>query len=170
MSAKASKKNSTKIERVKLSKEQKQARLFDDEFVIEKINPDGKKFDKVSRLKCTSCSMDGKSLLLDVNTDIYKLQEGDKFNLLLVSTLSLDGKEDDGYFDQDGRRTLLDDYDYGMHGKVFKYAHDDKENTVSIYASFGGLLMLLQGKQHSLKSIQLDSAIYLLMKKTLEER
>ena len=40
--------------------------------------------------------------------------------------------------------SLLDNFEYGMCGKVFRYDYDD-ENRVAIIASFGGLLMQLKG-------------------------
>ena len=41
-------------------------------------------------------------LILDVNTDIYKLREKEKFGLALCSTLRLDGAPDEGTYDQVG--------------------------------------------------------------------
>jgi DNA-directed RNA polymerases I, II, and III subunit RPABC3 len=60
--------------------------------------------------------------------------------------------------------TLLDRYDYGMYGKVFQYDHEGG-NQVSIYASFGGLLMSLRGEQRHLHLINNDSRIYVLLRK-----
>lgn len=37
---------------------------------------------------------------LDVNTEIYPLNVGDKFTMVLAPTLSLDGTPDTGYFTQ----------------------------------------------------------------------
>jgi len=39
-------------------------------------------------------------LSLDVNIDIFPMEVGDKFKMLLSDTLSLDGVPDDGYYDQ----------------------------------------------------------------------
>lgn len=35
---------------------------------------------------------------LDINTEIYPMREGDKFMMVLASTLNLDGTPDTGYF------------------------------------------------------------------------
>ena len=49
-------------------------------------------------------------------------------------------------------------------GRVFKYKfHDDKK--VSIYVSFGGLLMCIRGHQRKMVNIEPDSTVYLLMKR-----
>ena len=42
-------------------------------------------------------------LLIDVNSEIYPLAEGEKFSLALASTLALDGSEDDGTYDTSGK-------------------------------------------------------------------
>jgi DNA-directed RNA polymerase I, II, and III subunit RPABC3 len=62
------------------------------------------------------------------------------------------------------QESLLDDYDYGMCGRVFQYDYK-AEHKVDIFASFGGLLMLLQGDQLSLKNIEHDQMVFLLVRK-----
>jgi DNA-directed RNA polymerase I, II, and III subunit RPABC3 len=51
---------------------------------------------------------------------LYKLWTGDKFVLVLASTLNLDGTPDSNEFNQSGAPSLMDAYEYVMHGKVFK--------------------------------------------------
>jgi DNA-directed RNA polymerase I, II, and III subunit RPABC3 len=61
----------------------------------------------------------------------------------------------------------MDRFDYVMYGKVFKY----KDNTslgharVEVYISYGGLLMQLIGDPKKLEALEVDSAVYLLMRK-----
>ena len=64
--------------------------------------------------------------------------------------------------------TLIDDYDYVMHGKIFKYQLDEEQRNITIYVSFGGLLMSIKGEVKTLKALQIDSRIYLLMKEQWE--
>jgi DNA-directed RNA polymerase I, II, and III subunit RPABC3 len=59
-------------------------------------------------------------LTLDVNTEIYPLNPAEKFTLLLASALSNDPTLDKEAW-RPGRRTLADDYDYVMNGKVYKF-------------------------------------------------
>ena len=60
-------------------------------------------------------------LTLDVNTQLYKLEVNNKFTLALAKSLSLDGTPDDGTFDQSGRPSLADRYEYVMAGKVYRF-------------------------------------------------
>lgn len=60
--------------------------------------------------------------------------------------------------------SLLDEYEYGMCGRVFQYDYK-KEHKVDVYASFGGLLMLLQGDQRDLSNIDSDTRVYFLLRK-----
>lgn len=47
-------------------------------------------------------------------------------------------------YDQSGRKTLADDYEYVMFGKVFKFVEDTSGALrVAVHASYGGLLMQL---------------------------
>ena len=49
-------------------------------------------------------------------------------------------------------------------GRVFKYKyHEDQK--VSIYVSFGGLLMCIRGHQMKLVNVEPDSRVYLLLKR-----
>lgn len=61
-------------------------------------------------------------LVLDINSQIYRLPTGQKFNLLLAKTLNLDGSPDNNEwnYNQHEEASLMDGYEYVMHGKVFK--------------------------------------------------
>ena len=68
-----------------------------------------------------------------------------------------------------GRKTgtQMDDYDYVMHGKIFKIETSlSTDNQQKLYVSFGGLLMLLVGDAKPLEQFKLDTYVYLLLKKT----
>ncbi|KAI5073607.1 hypothetical protein GOP47_0011620 [Adiantum capillus-veneris] len=140
--------------------------LFEDIFTIVAMDPDGKKFDKVSRIEARSEQFD-MHMLLDVNTEIYPLQVDDKFTMALSSTLSLDGTPDDATFDQSGRKSLADKYEYVMYGKLYKFSDQESGGSVKIevYVSFGGLLMLLKGDPSNLGNLMMDQRLYLLMRK-----
>ena len=51
--------------------------------------------------------------------------------------------------------SLLDSYEYVMHGRVFKIEHKEGQ-LIDVLASFGGLLFRLHGEQSLLASIQSD--------------
>jgi DNA-directed RNA polymerase I, II, and III subunit RPABC3 len=126
--------------------------IFEDIFLVQDIDKDGKKFDRVSRLFCRSETYE-MELILDINTEIYPMEPGQKFTMALARTLNLDGTPDEGgmlrcflsrfprpilkslsVYDQSDKRTIADDYSYVMYGKVFKYTHE-KAPSVKVYAS-----------------------------------
>ncbi|KAI8898138.1 RNA polymerase [Globomyces pollinis-pini] len=138
--------------------------LFEAHYEISDIDPHGKKFDRVSRIIATSENVISE-LTLDVNTEIYPLKTGNKFYLVLAQ--SLDGQVTDNTKKDAWKplgKSLADDYDYVMYGKVYKY--DDANNSkVSVYCSFGGLLMCLAGDYRALQSIVVGQYLYLMMRK-----
>ncbi|KAK1294197.1 hypothetical protein QJS10_CPA16g00192 [Acorus calamus] len=138
--------------------------LFEDIFSLTRMDPDGKRFDKVSRIEAKSEQFE-MYMQLDVNTEIYPLHVGDKFTMVLAPTLNLDGTPDTGYFTQGGRKTLADKFEYVMHGKLYKIAEESNTGLVEIYVSFGGLLMMLRGDPSNAANFELDQKLFLLMRK-----
>ncbi|XP_044499813.1 DNA-directed RNA polymerases II, IV and V subunit 8B-like isoform X1 [Mangifera indica] len=140
--------------------------LFEDIFLVDKVDPDGKKFDKVSRIEARSQNCD-MYMLLDVNVEIYPMRVGDKFALALAHTLNLDGTPDSGYYTQGGRKSLADKFEYIMHGKLYKISDEGSGKTLKaeIYVSYGGLLMMLKGDPSYITHFELDQKLFLLMRK-----
>ncbi|KAK9912010.1 hypothetical protein M0R45_035884 [Rubus argutus] len=148
-------------------------RLFEDIFQVLRLNPDGKKFDKVSRVEAKSetCEM---FMHLDVNSKVYPIKEGQKFSMALTSTLNLDGTPDTGYFTpvlvdrllRANRKTLADEYEYVMQGKLYKISEGSKRDPkAEVNASFGGLLMMLKGESSQFKNFELDQRLFLLIRR-----
>ena len=54
-----------------------------------------------------------------------------------------------------------------MHGKVFKFKdnHATGQLKVEVYVSYGGLLMQITGSPKELESLEVDSNVFLLMRK-----
>ncbi|MEE6518796.1 hypothetical protein FKM82_030021 [Ascaphus truei] len=143
--------------------------LFEDIFDVKDIDPEGRKFDRVSRLHCESESFK-MDLILDVNIQIYPVDLGDKFRLVIASTLYEDGTLDDGeYNPTDDRPSRADQFEYVMYGKVYRIEGDETSTEaatrLSAYVSYGGLLMRLQGDANNLHGFEVDSRVYLMMKK-----
>ena len=140
------------------------ATKYEDIFEVIDRDPDGKKFDRVSRYKCRS-EFDAE-LTIDVNVDVYPLTVGQRFSLALAPTLSLDGTPEDDAFDQTGKPSLADGYEYVMYGKCYKKVDENAGGLTraSAYISFGGLLMNLKADPKSLQEIEIDDRIYLLMR------
>ena len=85
------------------------------------------------------------SLDLDINSDLFPMDINDNFTFALAATLALDGSTDSGSFDQSGLPSLLDQYDYVMYGKLYKWKQEAPKAPVELFVSFGGLLMRLKG-------------------------
>ena len=51
--------------------------------------------------------------------------------------------------------SMVDDFSYVMHGRVFSIKHIENER-IEVQASFGGLLMRVRGEQKELESFAVD--------------
>ncbi|XP_074652347.1 DNA-directed RNA polymerases I, II, and III subunit RPABC3-like isoform X1 [Tubulanus polymorphus] len=92
----------------------------------------------------------------------------DKFRMVICTTLKEDGKPDDGDYDStDTGPSRADSFEYAMYGKVYRIEGDEGagDSRLSAYVSYGGLLMRLQGDANNLHGFQIDTHVYLLMKK-----
>lgn len=103
------------------------SQLFLDTFTIVDIND--VKYDRVSRIIADNEDASTK-LTLDINTELYPCAKADRMQLMLVSTLSLDGTRDDGKGWREvgrGEQTLADSWDYVCHGKVYRFEDADED-------------------------------------------
>jgi len=141
--------------------------LFEDNIQILSIDKEGKVFDKVSRLEARADDSDCK-ILLDFNSEIYPISKNSVYSIMITKSLASDGSPSPNNFSYDvyNKKTssLLDKFDYVMNGKIFKYS-EEAEGKVSIYASFGGLLLGITGEPSHLNNLGMDDRIYLLLKK-----
>lgn len=141
--------------------------LFEDIFDVKDVNEQGKKFDRVDRLHCESESFK-MDLILDINSQCYPVELGDKFRLVVASTLREDGYPDDGEWNPSYTSSRADAFEYVMHGKIYRIEGDDGPSDTSrlaAYVSCGGLLMRLQGDPGNLHGFEVDKNVYLLIKK-----
>jgi len=83
--------------------------LFEDIFDVERLNPEGKKFERVDRLVAKGQTYET-DLKLDIANEVFSLKLGDKFTMALASSLRLDGKPDSDYYDPDGKVRRQEDY------------------------------------------------------------
>ena len=136
------------------------------------------KFENVDRLVCRGEQYKNMELLLDINSAIYPVRTGDKLEVVLTATLNANGSNEDESLYQHKYEGLIDQYEYVMHGTIFKMEYLDNEKAsraisssaysnarIAIYVSFGGLLMKLSAEQTKMCNFELDKNIYLLMKK-----
>lgn len=136
--------------------------LYNERFTVSKI--DDSQFDNIKRIYCTNAEGSA-NLVLDINSLIYKIRENDSFAFLLRSQISSDPQGDSYHWHPSQiKGTDATQYSYIMYGKVYRYEEEGTSHKATVYVSFGGLLMSLQGEQHSLSSIPTSRNIYLLMR------
>ncbi|XP_076659359.1 DNA-directed RNA polymerases I, II, and III subunit Rpb8 isoform X2 [Halictus rubicundus] len=117
---------------------------------------------------CRDLTKENGFLFFELTLHIF---QGDKFRLVLATTLREDGYPDGGEWnatEQEGG-SRADSFEYVMSGKVYRIEGDEASNEpssrLSAYVSFGGLLMRLQGDANNLHGFEIDQHMYLLMKK-----
>ena len=66
-------------------------------------------------------------LILDVNSQVYPVELGDKFRLVLANTLKEDGTPDDGEFSSEMAPSRADQFEYVMYGKVYRIEGDEAD-------------------------------------------
>ncbi|KAI1160469.1 DNA-directed RNA polymerases and 3 polypeptide [Nemania serpens] len=140
------------------------AQLFEDTFTI--TDYDQSKYDRVARI--TANSTDNQTqMTLDINIELFPCLVGENLQVVLATTLALDGNRDGeerGWRDVRGESTLADMYDYVCHGKIYRFEDGVEGQTLRAYVSFGGLLMMLEGPYAKLTPLRVDNT-YLLVKK-----
>ena len=105
--------------------------LFEDTFEVENVN--SVKYDRVSRISANSEDRNT-MMMLDVNTELYPIAEGDRVKVVLALTLNLDGSKDDtkGWREVGmGEQTLANEYDYVCHGKIYRFEEAKGDNMLA---------------------------------------
>jgi DNA-directed RNA polymerase I, II, and III subunit RPABC3 len=103
------------------------AQVFEETFTITSIN--NEKYDRVSRLFGSSAD-NSVTMSLDINHELFSVNVGDSVNMVMATTLSLDGKqsEDKGWRETArGEPTLADMFEYVCYGKSYRFEDGDGE-------------------------------------------
>lgn len=103
------------------------ATLFEDTFRIDDVNSG--KYDRVSRLKGVSEDQ-SVDLTLDINHELFPVEQGERLTIVLANTIRLDGVKEDakaGWRDVQRLKeaTMADMYDYVCHGKVYRVTGEE---------------------------------------------
>lgn len=85
----------------------------------------------MTRFRAESQSYEAQ-LTLDINSEIYPVALRERYLVVLTKTLSLEGTPDPESFDQSNKRTLANEFDYVMHGIVYKFDEDTEDNKVYV--------------------------------------
>ena len=98
------------------------AQLFEETFNINSVN--NEKYDRVSRIFGTSTD-NSITMTLDINHELFPVAAGESINMVLATTLNLDGTKDEtkGWREigKGGEATLADMYDYVCYGKNYRF-------------------------------------------------
>lgn len=100
--------------------------LFEETFRISSVNKN--KYDRCARIEA---SRDDTYFKLDINSDLYPCHEDETVQMVIASTLALDGgKEEEGGEEKgrqawkeyrEGEASLADTFDYVCYGKVYRF-------------------------------------------------
>ena len=63
--------------------------LLQDTFKIHDVNPDGTKFDKVTRIVCKESQRHSFKMVLDLYTELYDVKKSEKLDLVLATDKTL---------------------------------------------------------------------------------
>jgi DNA-directed RNA polymerase I, II, and III subunit RPABC3 len=140
--------------------------LFEDNITVTTVDKEGKVFDKVSRIEAKADDTDCK-LVLDINSELYPMYKDSGYSILISKSIYADGSPSPTHFNYDmytKKNSLVDRYDYVTYGKIFKYS-EENDGKVSVYISFGGLLLGITGEPTHLNGLKMDERVYLLLKK-----
>ena len=157
--------------------------VFDEILKVENIDKESKIFEKVQRCEGKT-QKTNYNILLDVNSDLYPMEVGCLYSIVLAKCIEENGRTKTDEFDYElttnKKNTLMDKFEYVMRGRVFQFTSEKKRNADSsgkdslcISISFGGLLLDISNltrdntskKPKSFEDINLDEELYLLMKK-----
>jgi DNA-directed RNA polymerase I, II, and III subunit RPABC3 len=104
------------------------AQVFEETFNITSIN--NEKYDRVSRLYGSSSDA-SLTMTLDINHELFPVAVGESIQLVLATTLSLDGTAKEGAetmwrnVSKQGTATLADMFDYVCYGKNYRFEDAD---------------------------------------------
>eukprot|EP00603_Paraphysomonas_imperforata_P001320 CAMPEP_0114432536 /NCGR_PEP_ID=MMETSP0103-20121206/11207_1 /TAXON_ID=37642 ORGANISM="Paraphysomonas imperforata, Strain PA2" /NCGR_SAMPLE_ID=MMETSP0103 /ASSEMBLY_ACC=CAM_ASM_000201 /LENGTH=116 /DNA_ID=CAMNT_0001602217 /DNA_START=102 /DNA_END=452 /DNA_ORIENTATION=+ len=102
---------------------------------------------------------------MDVNAELFPARANERMTVAMASTLNLDGSPDDGQYNADPGPSLMDSFDYVMHGRIFSLEYVGQNNQqVEVQVSFGGLLLKVRGEQAQLSALEADIKVFILLR------
>lgn len=110
--------------------------FFEDSFSVSAVDPEGKRFDRVSRVNCESTTSNSVRVVFDYHCQLFPLKAGDKVKL----SFSYD---DDATSEVHG--------DYITNNVVFKI--EQHEQTLTVLMSAGGLLTSIKADSNRFSPI-----------------
>lgn len=104
-------------------------------------------------------------LELDVHTSLYSMLPGENYRMVISNSLHLDGSDVSGYSPQGKQGSLADEFEFVMHGLLYRISETKGSNTeVMVYISFGGLQLMLRGDMLKMHQFS-NRKLFLLLRK-----
>jgi len=106
------------------------SQLLEETFTVNAI--DDKRYDRVSRLSCTSTDAT-LTMTLDINHELLHVEAGNTIQLVLATSLSLENGGKDGAdmswrnVGRAGHASLADMFDYVCYGRQYKFEDGDND-------------------------------------------
>lgn len=139
---------------------------FDEIIKVVKVDADGKKYEKVSRIEAES-SDGATSIQLDINSELYPMKRKELYRMVISTTL-MEGSAVTSYPPEG--KSLLDKFEYIVHGLVYKVSMEGSgaDKKVVVYVSFGGLQLMLKSDALKTQKFKLDQKLFLLLRKMVK--
>ncbi|KAF3636329.1 hypothetical protein CQW23_02427 [Capsicum baccatum] len=140
---------------------------FDEIIKVLKVDADGKKYDKVSRIEAES-SDGATSFQLDIHSELYPMKRKELYRMVISTSLHMDGSAATSYPPEG--KSLADKFEYIVHGLVYKVSMDGSgpDKKVVVYVSFGGLQLMLKSDPLKAQKFKLDQKLFLLLRKMVK--
>ena len=101
------------------------AQVFEETFTLTEVNSE--RYDRVSRIFGTSAD-NSLTMTLDINHELFPCHHGEQIQMVLATTLNLDGTKEETSWrnvSKQGTTTLADMYDYVCYGKNYRFEDGD---------------------------------------------
>ena len=140
--------------------------IFKANFITEEVEQ--QPWRTIERIKCHSDNKETK-LELDIHSGLFKLKPGDSFIACIVEELTSNGIDPKVHWCSSMiPESISKNYEYVLHGELYRYEEDSNAHQSTIYVSFGGLLMKLSGETAALSDIKPHNTMYLLCRRLIK--
>ena len=136
--------------------------LYADSFQV--IGKTDGQFDNISRIELQS---ENSKIVIDINTYIYPIKENGRYSIVFKNELSTEPMDKAAHWHPSYLKNSdnVTGFEYIMCGKVYHYEEKAEAHRATIYISFGGLLMRLEGELRILSQIhKAPNNVYFLMR------
>ncbi|XP_019267761.1 PREDICTED: DNA-directed RNA polymerases II, IV and V subunit 8B-like isoform X2 [Nicotiana attenuata] len=141
---------------------------FDDVIKVHKVNFNGSKYDKVSRIEAES--QDGNTFCqLVIIRELYSVHPNELYRMVISEVDKENPDESDfaGYLPEGKQKSPADQFEFIMQGKVYNVSTDTSgsDTKAVVHISFGGLQFMLKSDPAKLQRFKRGQRVLLLMTK-----